>query len=59
MAKFKCQNCGEIFFLHVGSRMGSQGPNPCPKCGSSWTDYVGPGLEPAEKPVTNEEERSG
>jgi DNA-directed RNA polymerase subunit RPC12/RpoP len=47
MARFKCKNCGNLFSAHVvdTTYTDSNLRLTCPKCGSKWTEYVGPDNE--------------
>lgn len=43
MAKFKCNNCGAVFYKDV--RLKSDlALVRCPSCSSYWVDHLGPGL---------------
>lgn len=52
MAKYKCENCGADFFVDQKERRWLS-DEKCPSCGSTWTRYVGPGLQ---VPVAAEKE---
>ncbi|MHC1594537.1 MAG: hypothetical protein ACXQT2_04425 [Methanotrichaceae archaeon] len=43
MARFRCKNCGYEFTYDVKSR-NLLWMVECPRCKSSWVEYVGPGL---------------
>lgn len=45
MARFKCKNCGNVFRENVMSTQWGSPSARCPKCGSTWTEYLGPDSE--------------